>query len=658
MGCVASRIDKEERVQRCKERKRLMKQLVRFREQFAAAQIAYLQTLKNTGITLRQFTESETLELEDTPFGFALPPSPPPLPPSPPPPPPPPPPLSPDLRKVVKAEEEKDVVQEESIEIDEESSCTTPPPPPIPNSSWDFWDPFGPSSSSPQKSEVIQQEEEEDWAETKTEFDEEEQVEEVAADIVLNSLPEKPSVAELIDDCSSMVSWYTKDTADMAMVVSRNKKTLAGIMRELDDYFLKSSDGGKEIAVLLDINRGDSLYHNIGESSRKRCNSAKVFSSLSWSWSSRLLQASRDSIELQGPSETCKFGALCITLDKLSAEEQKLYEEVKEEELAKLEYEKKTLLLQKQEAEDQELPRIEKTKLSIECLQSDIMCLQQSISRTCGSILKLRDEELHPQLVELSLGLMHMWRKMYECHQVQNHIAQQMCHLTNHPNADPTTDYHRQATAQLETEVTAWYNSFCDLLGSQREYVRALNRWVQLTDCLKDDQQQSDHPCEVQALCEEWQLALDRLPDKVASEAIKSFVSVIHSIILQQAEERELKKKSDRLERRLHKELNSLCEMELKLDVNFTGNADSTLSLKHPLSVKRSKTEAFKKRVEDEKAKYLNSVQVSQAMTLNNLQTSLPNVFQALTGFSSVCTQAFEAIHSCASSRACHDGAL
>ncbi|KAJ4977277.1 hypothetical protein NE237_002383 [Protea cynaroides] len=72
--------------------------------------MTYLQTLKNTGITLRQFTEAETLELEDTPFGLGVPPSPPPLPPSPPPPPP----FSLDLRKVVKVEEEE-VVQEEGV---------------------------------------------------------------------------------------------------------------------------------------------------------------------------------------------------------------------------------------------------------------------------------------------------------------------------------------------------------------------------------------------------------------------------------------------------------------------------------------------------------------------------------------------------------------
>ncbi|KAJ4937444.1 hypothetical protein NE237_016353 [Protea cynaroides] len=82
--------------------------------------MTYLQALKNTSITLRQFTEAKTLELEDTPFGLGAPPSPPPLPPSPPPPPPPP--FSPNLRKVVKVEEEE-VVQEEGVADGEKRGC-------------------------------------------------------------------------------------------------------------------------------------------------------------------------------------------------------------------------------------------------------------------------------------------------------------------------------------------------------------------------------------------------------------------------------------------------------------------------------------------------------------------------------------------------------
>ncbi|PIA24966.1 hypothetical protein AQUCO_13600006v1 [Aquilegia coerulea] len=178
---------------------------------------------------------------------------------------------------------------------------------------------------------------------------------------------------------------------------------------------------------------------------------------------------------------------------------------------------------------------------------------------------------------------------------------------------EPTPDYHRQFTVQLETEVTGWYNSFCNLLKSQREYVQVLNRWVQLTDWLVDGQQESNFLSIVQHLCEHWQFGMDHLPDKVAADAIKSFLFVIHSIVLQQADELLLQKKSERLEKKLQREIDLLNEMEKKFESNATG---------------------------DEKTKYLSSVQLSRSMTLKNLRTSLPNVFQALTVFWSMCAQA------------------
>ncbi|KAK6932094.1 protein of unknown function DUF632 [Dillenia turbinata] len=529
MGCVASRIDKEERVQICKERKRLMKQLVRFRGEFANAQLAYLRSLKNTGVTLRQFTATETLEFESTPVRVALPPSPPPpLPPSRPTPPP----FSPDVRKSKDNQEENG--QEESMEIDEDDSCTTPPPP-VSSSSWDFWDPFCASSPQDEKrSEAVEHVEEEKWEETNTEFEEEDQEELVVANKAVNLPSVKQQIMEVVDDNSSTMSWYTKDTADVAMVVWRNKKTLPAIIKELDDYFLKASAGGKDIAVLVDVNGGNGLLRqSFNENKRKRSNSAKMFNALSWTWSSKSLPFARHIVELCGPAEPCRPGAHCITIEKRYAQEQRLYKEVKEEEIIKAEHEKKSALLQKLEDEDHDWSKTDKTRLTMESIRSDIISLQKSISRTCSAILNLIEEELHPQLVALTSGLMHMWRTMYECHQVQNHISQQVSHLTNHQSMEPTTDYHRHATAQLETEVTSWYSSFCGLLKSQRDYVRALCRWIQLTDCLVDDSEQSN--C---LSC-------------VASEAIKSFLSAIQSIMLQQAKECNLKKKSEKLERRL-----------------------------------------------------------------------------------------------------------
>ncbi|KAL4319173.1 hypothetical protein GQ457_18G020690 [Hibiscus cannabinus] len=103
-----------------------------------------------------------------------------------------------------------------------------------------------------------------------------------------------------------------------------------------------------------------------------------------------------------------------------------------------------------------------------------------------------------------------------------------------------------------------------------------------------------------------------RLP--VGTEAIKSFLLAVESIIQQQAEEHNQQRKSDKLEKRLHKELISLTEMEKWKYSNFRCQLHGPLSHKQPLSVKHAKIEALKKRVDMEKAKHLNSDQVFQAI--------------------------------------------
>ena len=104
---------------------------------------------------------------------------------------------------------------------------------------------------------------------------------------------------------------------------------------------------------------------------------------------------------------------------------------------------------------------------------------------------------------------------MSECHQAQYHIAQLLNHLTENQKLDLSTAYHRQAAAQLEHEVICWYNSFCRVVKSQKEYISALCGWIKLIDTLVDDDRQSCHSSAVRSLCEQWQLALDSLPDKV-----------------------------------------------------------------------------------------------------------------------------------------------
>ncbi|WOL15774.1 hypothetical protein Cni_G24555 [Canna indica] len=59
MGCAQSRVDNEEAVSRCKERRQYMKEAVAARNAFAAAHSAYAVALKNTGAALSEFGQGE-----------------------------------------------------------------------------------------------------------------------------------------------------------------------------------------------------------------------------------------------------------------------------------------------------------------------------------------------------------------------------------------------------------------------------------------------------------------------------------------------------------------------------------------------------------------------------------------------------------------------
>ncbi|CAH9091373.1 unnamed protein product [Cuscuta epithymum] len=296
MGCAVSRMDQEERVRLCKERKRLMRELVGYREEFANSQLSYLKALKNTGVTLRQFTDSDTLELETI-----------------------------------------------SCEDHIDSSPLPPPPPPPP--------PFSPDSRKNG----------DNWEESEE--------------------MESSQSGDIFDDSSSMMNWFNKDSStDVAVEALKIRKTLEGIMQDLNDYLLKASAGATEIAVFTDINIGDSAVPlKIKENKGKRSRSSKA------------LPVGRDSAQC-GSNEPCKPGAHCVTLDKLYVAEQNHFKD--------LELERKLAGLQNQDEN------------SLETYNG----LQESITTISSSILEVIDEELYPQLIALTSGLMEIWKMMYKCH--------------------------------------------------------------------------------------------------------------------------------------------------------------------------------------------------------------------------------------------------
>lgn len=242
-----------------------------------------------------------------------------------------------------------------------------------------------------------------------------------------------------------------------------------------------------------------------------------------------------------------------------------------------------------------------------------------------------------------------MWRSLYECHQVQTHIVKQLKYLNTIPSTDPTSEIHRQSTLQLELEVHQWHLAFCNLMKSQRDYIQSLTGWLRLslfqfgTNPLAKTHQDSS----IYSLCEEWHLAVDRVPDKVASEGINSFLTVIHAIVIQQAGEQKQKKRSELAFKELEKKVSELRSLECKHGP--FSMADGSRN-KDPVAVKRAKVETLRAKAEEEKAKHEKAVSVTRAMTMNNLQMGLPHVFEAVTGFANVCIHAFESVYNQAKS--------
>ncbi|XP_076952635.1 protein ALTERED PHOSPHATE STARVATION RESPONSE 1-like [Bidens hawaiensis] len=592
MGCCYSRLEKEELVSRCKARKRYMKQLVKARHAFSASHCMYLRCLRTTGATLLQF--ATTINHHHLPPTLPSPP---------------PPPMSP------------------TSETWTTTTTTTPLPPPPPPSTWDFWDPFMPSST---RSGTV---DEEEWEERSTTV-----ASETAVNTTVGAAP--PSAVSGF----SKISASTATTSEMAVVVSTKNKELVEIINELDEYFLQAADSGGKLSALLEVpactlpgqgTLGVFKVHGYGK------NLSPLFSS--WSSTPKLnVFGCNDMGGVSAVGGRLSGSSHCSTVERLYAWEKKLYQEVKNMESSKMEHAKRVEQLRKMELKRADYMKTEKAKKEVGKLESRMMVSSQAIESTSDEIVKLREEELYPQLVELVKGLMVMWRNLYESHQVQMHIVQQLKYLQPSPSTDPASELHRQAVLQLELEVQQWHQTFCNLVKSQRDYVQSLTGWLRLSlfqfgkTALSSTKQNSP----IYTLCEEWNLVVDNAPDKVASEGIKALLTAVHAIVVQQADEQKQKKKAESSFKVLEKKMTVLRALERKFGP-FSGPSDG----KDQVGDKRAKVELLRAKTEEERGKYEKTIKVTRAVTLSNLQIGLPHVFQAVTGFANVWTHGFESVY-------------
>ncbi|XP_074308574.1 protein ALTERED PHOSPHATE STARVATION RESPONSE 1-like [Silene latifolia] len=645
MGCCVSRIDRQEMVSRCKARKKYIKHLVLARQSLSVSHSFYLRSLRATGASLLHFATGESSlhhhhHLNHRPLPPPLPMSPsPPLPPTPPPPPS----ISPST----------DTWTTTTASTTTNATPLPPPPPPPPppcasssvGSTWDFWDPFAAEREGRDATT------EEEWEEATTEVTE-------------------VRVAANVGAAASVVSGYSKEESEMAVVVSRQGKELVEIIKELDHYFLTAADAAAFVSGVLEVPSFVNHHHRHLSSSGNNGRSMN-WSPMLWGGGGKL-----GGLGLGKLGEECGMvvgrmgmingnggvnnvingtnnntnnngGSHCATLERLYAWEKKLFHEVKNAEKLRMEHEKRVEQLRRLEVKRADYMKTEKTKKEVEKLESLLEVASQAIQTTSDEIIRLRESDLYPQLLDLIKGFMCMWRSMYECHQVQMHIVDQLKLLNPIPSNEPTSEIHRQSTLQLEAELQQWHQSFTNLVKAQRDYIHSLTGWLRLSlfQFNKNPLMRSIQDSSIYSLCELWQVQIDHVPDKVASEGIKSLLTVVHAIVVQQAEEHKQKKRSENANRDLEKRAAQLRSLEGKYGPYSLPEMSGTRNGKDPVGDKRAKVDMLKNKAEEEKAKHEKAVGVTRAMTLNNIQMGLPHVFQAITGFSSVCTQSFEKVY-------------
>ncbi|KAL3824350.1 hypothetical protein ACJIZ3_020379 [Penstemon smallii] len=543
MGCSQSKIENEETVNRCKERKQFMERAVTARNKFAAAHSSHAVSFKNTGAALSDFSQGEVIFPSSgaTNTGGATPPHPlpayenfiappPPLPPS----------FtnSPTLQRaatmpefaipepvnrhsdtIIEEENEEDVDSEshhqynlkrrsksksagrsenppppEVIERDREQKLH--PPPPLPEhkgtTSWDYFFSMdnvpGPTLAEVDESRVEREEIErvmmmEERA--KREMDGR-RSEKAKAVVEEEEEEEEVEVVERVRNELPPQPPPPEEAIAATKVVKRAKQVVVGEGKKnvnLAQIFVELDD------CFLKASESAHEVSRMLEATRLHYHSNFADKRGNINHSERVMRVITWNRSFRGlPNADGGIDELdseehethATVLDKMLAWEKKLYDEVKAGEQMKLEYQKKVASLNKLKNRSSNMEALERMKAAVSHLHTRYIVDMQSMDSTVSEINRLRDEQLYPKLVSLVDGMSIMWETMRIHNENQSKIVQSLKLLDTSQSPKETSDHHHERTRQLGGVVQEWHTNFSDLMTQQKEYIKALSSWLKL----------------------------------------------------------------------------------------------------------------------------------------------------------------------------------
>ncbi|KAE8010678.1 hypothetical protein FH972_007026 [Carpinus fangiana] len=437
-------------------------------------------------------------------------------------------------------------------------------------------------------------------------------------------------------------------------------RELLEALKGVEDHFIRAYDSGLDVSRMLEANRVPMLsgLKEIKESSNKlirsitwnrstssQSSSCKSLLSCSSKSSSTWTEFKNDLFDDYGGMES---GSHSLTLGRLYAWEKKLYEEVKAGDLTRKLYEQKCSRLRNLDARgDDGLYSGDKTRAEVKDLHARILVAIRSAESISQRIQKLRDEELHPQLVELIHSLMRNWKIMLESHETQNRIVYEVKSFNCPTYGKFCNDSHRLSTLQLEAEVQNWRACFTAYVSSQKSYIEALNGWLskfispEVGFYSRGRSSTSVPPHIISGppllvICHDWLAWLEKLPEKSVTSSMKRLGKDIRALWLKQGEEQQQKRKVDGLAKVLDRKVMALQRAESRILESKIHEQESEVNVPSRiayLTERKAMLDMFRKRLDAEKAKHHTSMQDTQCTTVNGFRTGFSSVFESLAEF-------------------------
>ncbi|CAN4088920.1 unnamed protein product [Withania somnifera] len=679
MGCTQSKIENEETVTRCKERKHFMKEAVSARNAFAAAHSAYTMSLKNTGAALSDYAHGE-VQFSSTSSSTAagssspLPGAPPPLSSAPldmPPPPPLPPfpnpsfspsPLqraatmpeisipTPDLKRsyrIIEEENEDDMESESTHGLRHRSSKSSGGGGGIEGrgsaSHREDEELAIPPSSPPQNNRRRPPPPPPDSKGMSS----------MSWDYFFPSMENVPgpTLAE-VDE-----SRIEREEFERKMMEERAKKIEKDARAEETER-VRKNEMPEETEVVETVEEPPSQpppppqaatkvlkrVQNVVPGERKKKEAKSTFFRYSLSWMIVSLRHTRVLMKYL----RCLRQIDCIItliLPIIEAGEQ-----------MKLEYQRKVASLNKLKKRGTNTESLERVKATVSHLHTRYIVDMQSMDSTVSEINRLRDEQLYPKLVALVDGMAIMWETSRGYHLSQYKIAQALRSLDISQSPKETTEHHHERTLQLYVVVQEWHSQF-DKLGSyQKQYIKALNNWLKLNlipidtnlkEKVSSPQRPQNPP--ILALIHAWHDYLEKLPDELARTAIYNFSAVVNTIFEYQKEEMKLRDRCEDTRRELNKKTRQYEDWYHKHMQRRTpqDEMDPESAQEDSLVVDRQlQLEALRKRLEDEENAYQKQCLQVRDKSLTSLRSSLPELFEAMSEFSLACADMYRDLRS------------